>query len=79
MTPDESEKMRVEYDATADMAYLYLVDGIGPGEAVRQVPVGEDMIALVDLDAQGRLLGVEVFDARARLHPEVLARAERID
>ncbi|MEU6370229.1 DUF2283 domain-containing protein [Streptomyces sp. NPDC046931] len=70
--------MRVEYDASANMAYIYVVDRIGPGEAVRQVVAGEDTLALLDLDSQGRLLGIELFDARARLHPDVLDRAEQI-
>jgi uncharacterized protein YuzE len=44
--------MRVEYDASANMAYIYVVDKIGPGEAVRQVVAGEDTMALLDLDSQ---------------------------
>ncbi|WP_426501416.1 DUF2283 domain-containing protein [Streptomyces sp. D54] len=70
--------MRVEYDAGANMAYIYLVDGIAPGEAVRQVPA-EDDTAILDYDAHGRLLGIELFSARRRLHPELLVGAERID
>ncbi|MEU3480911.1 DUF2283 domain-containing protein [Streptomyces sp. NPDC033754] len=70
--------MRVEYDASANMAYIYLVDTIAPGEAVRQVPA-EDNTAILDYDSHGRLLGIELFSARRRLHPELLASAERID
>ncbi|WP_342668602.1 DUF2283 domain-containing protein [Streptomyces niveus] len=70
--------MRVEYDAVANMAYIYLVDSIAPGEAVRQVPA-EDDTAILDYDSHGRLLGIELFSARRRLHPELLASAERID
>ncbi|MGX2997188.1 DUF2283 domain-containing protein [Streptomyces sp. JNUCC 64] len=65
--------VRVEYDASADMAYVYLVDGIAPGEAVRQVPT-EDGAAVLDYDADGRLLGVEVSEAGRRLHPDLLTR-----
>lgn len=68
--------MRVEYDASTNMAYLHLVDGTGPGEAVRQVPA-EDDSAILDYDAHGRLLGVELFGATRRLHPELLACAEK--
>ncbi|MGW3656789.1 DUF2283 domain-containing protein [Streptomyces sp. NPDC005151] len=60
------------------MAYIYLVDGIAPGEAVRQVPA-EDDTAILDYDSHGRLLGIELFSARRRLHPELLGSAERID
>ncbi|AWT41074.1 MULTISPECIES: DUF2283 domain-containing protein [Streptomyces] len=70
--------MRIEYDASADMAYIYLVDTIGPGEAVRQVPA-EDHTAILDYDSDGRLLGIELFSARRRLHPTLLSTAERID
>ncbi|MFE2263149.1 DUF2283 domain-containing protein [Streptomyces griseosporeus] len=70
--------MRVEYDASADMAYIYLVDTIGPGEAVRQVPT-EDHTAILDYDCDGRLLGIELFSAGRRLHPALLSDAERID
>ncbi|MFJ5934111.1 DUF2283 domain-containing protein [Streptomyces sp. NPDC093071] len=70
--------MRVECDASADMAYICLVDGIAPGEAVRQVPA-EDDTAVLDHDSAGRLLGIEVFGAGRRLPPEPLESAERID
>ncbi|MFG2844183.1 DUF2283 domain-containing protein [Kitasatospora sp. NPDC048296] len=71
--------MRVEYDASANMAYIYLLDKINPGEAVQQVIAGEDTTAILDYDSQGRLLGIELFNARRRLHPDLLATAERID
>ncbi|MGY1580337.1 DUF2283 domain-containing protein [Streptomyces sp. MN13] len=70
--------MRIEYDAAANMAYVYLVDGIAPGEAVQQTVAGEDTTAVLDLDAQGRVLGIELFDARGRLRPELLDAAETI-
>ncbi|GAA1963377.1 DUF2283 domain-containing protein [Kitasatospora viridis] len=70
--------VRVEYDALADMAYIYLLGRIGPGEAVRQVPA-QDNTAILDYDADGRLLGIELFSAGRRLHPDLLRVAERID
>jgi len=69
-------KMRVTYDVEAGMAYIYLVGAIAPGEAVRQEIACDDMAAVVDFDADGRLLGVEV--PMSRLHPDLLAIAERI-
>jgi uncharacterized protein YuzE len=75
----DDASMRVTYDAAADMGYIYLVDEIKPGEAVRQVIAGEDEAFVLDLDAQGRLLGIEVFGAGTQLHPNLLAIAERID
>ncbi|NJA59455.1 DUF2283 domain-containing protein [Streptomyces sp. NEAU-H3] len=70
--------MRVEYDASADIAYIYLVDRIAPGETVRQVPA-EDNTAILDYDSDGRLLGIELFSARRRLHSDLMSGAERID
>ena len=39
--------------------------------------VGE-MVDL-DLDKDGRVIGIEILDARSRLPPYVLAAAERLD
>lgn len=60
------------------MAYVYLVDSIAPGQAVRQVPAWDDS-AILDHDFRGRLLGIELFGAARRLHPVLPAGAERID
>ncbi|MFI9833841.1 DUF2283 domain-containing protein [Streptomyces sp. NPDC051913] len=70
------KRMRVTYDAKAGMAYIYLVDAVAPGEAVRQAIAGDDMAAVLDFDANGRLLGVEL--STRRLHPNLLEIAEQI-
>ncbi|MEV7775922.1 DUF2283 domain-containing protein [Kitasatospora sp. NPDC086791] len=70
------KRTRVTYDAKAGMAYIYLVDTIAPGEAVRQAIAGDDMAAVLDFDTNGRLLGVEL--SIDRLHPDLLAIAEQI-
>ncbi|MEU2181472.1 DUF2283 domain-containing protein [Streptomyces thermolilacinus] len=67
--------MRVTYDAEADMAYIQLVERIEPGEAVRQVPAGDGTTAVLDFDAEGRLLGVELSGAARTLHPDLMAAA----
>jgi uncharacterized protein YuzE len=74
--------MRVTYDATADAAYVSLVDTIGEGEAATQIhsittPGDRGEVAL-DFDADGRLLGIEVLHASAVLPAAVLADAVRI-
>lgn len=78
--------MRVTYDREADAAYLYLVDRIGAGGVARteSVDLAPDAHTLeedvnLDLDAEGRLIGVEVLAASARLSPELLRAAQRID
>jgi uncharacterized protein YuzE len=69
-------KVRVTYDVAAGMAYIYLVGDIASGAAVRQEIAGDDVAAVLDFDADGLLLGVEL--PLSRLHPDLLAIAEQI-
>jgi uncharacterized protein YuzE len=70
--------MRITYDPEdGGAAYVYLVSQITPGEAKRQV-IALDGQVLLDLDADGRLLGVEILGADRLLRPETLAAAERL-
>lgn len=75
-------EIRVTYDPQADAAYIYLVDEINAGEAKTQVICGEEEgrapEIVLDLDAHGMLLGVEVLDASRRLPPQLLKQAEPI-
>ena len=70
--------MQFSYDAEVDAAYLNLVDReLQPGEAAQQsdiiaTPEGAGSLIL-DFDANGRLLGIEVLSARAVLPAEVFA------
>jgi uncharacterized protein YuzE len=67
--------MRVEYDRATDQAYIYLRE-IAAGDAVTQVPVFEDGIHIVlDLDAEGRLIGLDVMGASGSLPPDLLRAA----
>lgn len=85
MTPDESadDVVRLTFDAQADAAYLMLGSG-GEGEVSRSIPVGlggsdQDVDVVLDIDANGCLVGVEVLGATLRLAPEVIAAARRLD
>lgn len=72
--------MRVTFDPGADAAYVHLVDAIRPGEAVTQVVVSDDRVrgeVILDLDEDGRLLGVEVLGVSDLLRPDTLAHAEK--
>ena len=81
--PARAGALRVTYDAQVDASYLYLVGDarreivskatIG-GRSVRQVPAVDG--ASFDLDASGRILGVEVLDASRLLRPETIEQAE---
>jgi uncharacterized protein YuzE len=67
--------VRVTYDPEADAAYFYLVEEIRLGEAVRTVSVDPQSIGgmvNLDLDADGRILGLEVLDASRLLRRDVL-------
>ena len=71
--------MKITYDPTVDAAYIYLVEEIGFGGVASTVPVGPTVIEGVinlDFDAEGRLLGIEVLDAAAKLPAELLAQAD---
>ena len=69
------------YDSEADSAYFYLGGGGVEGEAKVTVPLeelaeAEGLEALqsifLDFDGEGRLIGVEVLDARRTLNPRIL-------
>lgn len=71
--------MRVTYDSEANAAYFPIGDDVADGSAVENVVVerpGRGDIVL-DFDADGRLLGVEVIGATELLHATVLERARR--
>ncbi|MET9389770.1 DUF2283 domain-containing protein [Streptomyces sp. NPDC006624] len=70
--------MHIEYDRENDTAYLSLTGGVADGAAVRQIPVdgvGTDAEVLLDVDAAGRLLGIEVIGAAGALPEELLKDA----
>ena len=71
--------MRVSFDPEANMAYIKFVDRPGTGEAIRQVAVSEPggPRIVLDLDREGTLIGIEVFDARESLPAELLDQAAR--
>lgn len=74
--------MHLRYDPEADAAYLPVGREPHAGESVAQVseirnPHGGGEIIL-DFDADGHLLGVEILQASKLLRTEDLDRAQRI-
>jgi len=71
--------MRVTYDPEADAAYIYLTDEqLMPGRDSVPVDPPEGMQAMVVLDwKDGKIVGLEVLDAAALLHPDLLRQAVR--
>ena len=65
--------MKFEYDREADAGYFYLVDEIKDGEAVKTIELEPNII--LDFDKNGKLLGIEVLNARKILKKDVLTKA----
>ena len=71
--------MKVTYDPTADAAYIQLADDIPAGSVDRTYlcdPNDVGGIVNLDLDASGRILGIEVLTASALLPAAVLRNDE---
>ncbi len=68
------KRMRITYDKEAGAAYVYIKYPIQRGEASKTVEVKENII--LDFDRKGKLLGVEILNARKLLPSIVLRKAE---
>lgn len=73
---DSIEPLRVTYDEEADAAYIYFVPEIRAGGVARTIPVdggGDPWMVNLDIDRDGRIIGLEVLDARRRLPTALVA------
>lgn len=59
----------VTYDAEADAAYIRF----SPGTVAESEEVSDGIV--LDYDADGRILGMEVLQARTHLSPDLLEKA----
>ncbi len=66
--------MKFEYDKEANAAYIYVDESIGNGEAVKTIELNQNII--LDFDSKGKLLGVEILDAKEVLNEKVLLQAQ---
>lgn len=73
--------MRITYDPDANAAYLYLTnEELPPGRQSIQAATPPGIEAFIVLDWQdGRLVGIEILDARSKLHHDLLDQAEVIN
>ncbi|MEV0070726.1 MULTISPECIES: DUF2283 domain-containing protein [unclassified Amycolatopsis] len=74
--------LKVTYDASANAAYVYFTDPATEPRSVHMYPcdpIGVGGMINLDFLADGRVLGVEVLDARGKLPQFLLEGAERID
>jgi uncharacterized protein YuzE len=73
-----AKTVTIRYDSVADTAYICLVPTIAPGAAVITSPWDPGEIGAmvnVDSDAGGRILGIGILDASARLPWDLLEEA----
>jgi len=79
--PSEVSPLRATYDSAADAAYIYLTGRmLDPGRDSVPLDTPDDIPAIVVMDwKDGRIVGLEVLDAQALLHDDLVASAERLD
>lgn len=73
--------MRISYDSEADAAYIYLTDEpLLPGRdrIPCDSPAGTQAMVVLDWK-DGKISGIEVLDASALLHQDLLALAKQSD
>lgn len=56
--------MRTEFDKEADAAYIYFKE-IGSGEVAETISLNDSVN--IDLDGNGKVLGIEILDASENL------------
>ncbi|MER6786220.1 DUF2283 domain-containing protein [Streptomyces sp. NPDC000658] len=74
--------VRVAYDRTADAAYVHLVHAQTRARSAHMHPcdpVRADGMINLDLDEEGRLIGIEAPTADSKLPGYLLVSAERLD
>ncbi len=72
--------MRIIYDEYADAAYIYLQAAPSSGEVTRTEPCDVDIkegAVILEFDASGRLIGIEILGASRLLPTEALDQALR--
>ena len=65
-------EMKITFDKEADAAYIYLKE-ISPEEIAQTISLNESVN--IDLDSEGRTLGIEIIDASKNLPASTLKSA----
>ncbi len=68
--------MKISLDTEADAAYIYFTD-ISPGEVSKTISLNESIN--IDLDNEGKTLGIEILDASKNLPVNTLKSCEIIN
>jgi uncharacterized protein YuzE len=66
--------MKFTYDKEADAAYVYLVESIPNGAVKKTLELNNNVI--LDLDEDGKLLGIEILEASEILNQSSLNSAQ---
>ena len=67
--------MRIEYDKEADTAYIYFKE-IEVGEVVQTISLNDAVS--IDLDKEGKTIGIEILDASKNLPRNAMKSAQII-
>jgi len=67
--------IKITFDKEADAAYIYFKD-ISPGEVAKTISLNESIN--IDLDSEGKTLGIEILEANKNLPSNVLNSAVMI-
>jgi uncharacterized protein YuzE len=80
-TGGHNQNVRITYDPAADAAYIYLTgDPLRPGRTTIHALTPPGTSGFIALDWKGHhLVGIEILDASARLHHDLLEEAEISD
>ena len=65
--------MKLEYDKEVDAAYIYIKYPIKDGECVKTIELNDNIF--IDYSKDGRLLGVEILNAKKILGKKVIETA----
>lgn len=65
-------EMKIEYDKDVDVAYIYFKD-IDEGEVVQTISLNDSVN--IDLDADGKTLGIEILNASKNLPANAIESA----
>lgn len=68
--------MRITIDKEADAAYIYFKE-IGKGEVASTISLNDNIN--VDLDSEGRTLGIEILDASRNLPKDAISKSLILD
>ena len=68
--------MKIEYDKEVDAAYIYLAGDIKGDGAKKTIELNDNII--LDFDAEGKLIGVEILNASKVLNKKALLSAEAV-